>query len=247
MAIFYLIKRSLRLDSIFGHEWCVCAKRVTDRKWWFLYQMWQCRKSWCFSLHSLRCHHIFPMKHQRCKRTKYVQFLSFFVSPSKPFLFFSRFDSKVYSFILCRSSFLLDCARSQRKFISWNDNLLHWKHVRRLCSHVAHLALVRGAAKDIRLTAAWVFRFSFFVWHLNRTRCALDVIPRKSRETPHCRPARKTKKQPAKNRAHEMRQRCAVVFDIFIIAASFKSISFAATFFLLHRIMCFYFHLSMSK
>lgn len=95
---------------------------------------------------------------------------AFFVSK----LFFplvSGFNSKIYSFILHRSSFFWllwlahasGCANAE--FISWNNNLLHWKHVRRLCSHIAYLVLV-PPSKSLDWQPHEFFDAVF--WHLNR-------------------------------------------------------------------------------
>lgn len=132
--------------------------------------------------------HIFPSKHQKSNTNGISAFFStegappFFPSTS-PGLHVSLSSNQ--KFIV---SFFIDlvfswrttwvgCECASAKFISWNNNLLRWKHVRRLCSHIACLILVPPlllpSPKTIRLTAAWVFRLPLLAFELNES--ALDV------------------------------------------------------------------------
>lgn len=233
----------------------LCAPSVTDRKWWFFIK---CDTAEVLSSFPVSPRYIFmrirnhisPLQHQGSTANTisafYREVIFFFLQFAR-----SRCFRKIKKFIV---SFFIDLVFSDcplrqlgcasAKFISWNNNLLRWKHVRRLCSHIAYLVLV-PRRRHIRLTAAWVFRCRF--WHLNRPR-ALDVLPRK-------REAHQTHQQGAAKTRVSIYRACdrrsnASVFDKFIIAAPFKSISCVRSlwlfFFLLLRIWVFLSRFSMS-
>lgn len=205
------------------------APSVTDRKLWFFIKCDNAEIRILFYSFSSRLVLSKPYLFRwSIEKRAHIPFLLFFVNTLFFFQLVPGFNSKIYSFILHRSSFFwllacLGCANAE--FISWNNNLLHWKHVWRLCSHIAYLVLVPSPSKSLD----WQLEFfDVAFWHLNRTN-----------ESSWCETAKRgahqmlsgeQQKRENRNARKRFRRSNAPLFDIFIIAAHFKSISCVARF-----------------